>query len=1291
MRLRTVRGYDFGEVSSAMQKALRRGDAHLAGYWAIELWSSGYGNYVWKRLLTVSAEDCWGILTQEVKALHDSYLHVNKNVAAAEAKGRIFISKAVILLAMAKKNRDAISGKRWDEIDPAGLPPCKAESAVFMSPFPWKREFRHPYVALKSCAATHGGLKPRLIEVPSFTAIAVPFHWMLRNQQPLIDNSVPVQLPPDQVPPFPSSWVFGKDRMIALLEHVFEKLEAKHSLVIFYTKEGHPLGEGIRRLVVGIGTISKLGKIERYNTDSGPGYPLWDRLVSHTIRPDGAEGFLLPYHEYLAPTGDAAEDERRRSLLAEIIVSPEDTHQVDFSYAAEVTRADVALSVLIQCLKAVRRIREHDIVKGPWQAREEWLNARIEEVWQDRGRFPGLGPALEALGMRLGTALVLEMRTQGRINPDGNPWPEISKVIDGSAPPPQKAYNSDLKIVRPVWAALPPERKTLLQLLSRFDLTSDQALRFFNSAKRAASFSPCPKDLEIIENPYLLAENDLGAGFEVPVSMTTIDRGLLPDENSGGGEPIPEPSRVSSPSDPRRVRCAAVGVLRRAAQNGDSLLSLAETQIQLEKLDTSRPIVVTTDWLRGHAGFVGNRIRHEVLSPDGDKEKNVEVLQLAELAKREERLRKVLSARALKSEASLGADWTDLLVTSIRKNEGEVDLENERHKEALAEQATALEKITTRRLSVLIGQAGTGKTSVVGALVECKPLIAQGVLLLAPTGKARVRLAGATGIEAMTIAQFLYHLGRYDGLRQRPRFEGENPKATKHSSSKTVVIDEASMLTMDTLQAILDGLDQNSVTRIILVGDPNQLPPIGVGRPFVDLVSFLENSKPEKGKPEPSGAVGRLRIEVRTKAGAPSDALRLASWFTNEPVGGEAERVLSEIGRRNDFNDLEIAFWKTPEELRNALLTQFQRHLGLAGPDDIDGFNAALGYEDGMISFADPDGIENFQILSPERAHPHGVHDLNRWIQARFRAKELRNARDFFKTSLGDEDIVIRDKVIQIVNRKMTGYNWNTKANEENHYIANGDIGGVAPGKAGFLNVAFAGKSNLTFGYRGDNFGEEFAPLELAYALTIHKSQGSQFGTVFVVIPKSSRLLSRELLYTALTRSRERLVLLVEGDNAGLFHELSKPERSDAARRNTFLFSAVVRALPDTPPHAEHLIHKTRKGHMVRSKTELIIADKLFEAGIVYDYEKPLDGIKSPGRIFPDFSFTDAAGDLLIWEHFGRMDDPQYVKGHDWKMQWYADNDFTVGSNLFVTEEKSTSGLDSTAFDSIVASIQNAV
>ena len=73
MIIRTTNGYDFFEVSSAMQKAIRRGDARTAGFFALELWHSGYRDYVWKRLFTISAEDCYGIITAEVEALCAKY------------------------------------------------------------------------------------------------------------------------------------------------------------------------------------------------------------------------------------------------------------------------------------------------------------------------------------------------------------------------------------------------------------------------------------------------------------------------------------------------------------------------------------------------------------------------------------------------------------------------------------------------------------------------------------------------------------------------------------------------------------------------------------------------------------------------------------------------------------------------------------------------------------------------------------------------------------------------------------------------------------------------------------------------------------------------------------------------------------------------------------------------------------------------------------------------------------------------------------------------------------------
>ena len=88
-----------------MQKAIRRADARVAGFFALELWTSGYRDYVWKRLFTISAEDCYGIITKEVEALWQGHELVNKR--SVEPKGRIFVSKAVILLCECRKNRDA--------------------------------------------------------------------------------------------------------------------------------------------------------------------------------------------------------------------------------------------------------------------------------------------------------------------------------------------------------------------------------------------------------------------------------------------------------------------------------------------------------------------------------------------------------------------------------------------------------------------------------------------------------------------------------------------------------------------------------------------------------------------------------------------------------------------------------------------------------------------------------------------------------------------------------------------------------------------------------------------------------------------------------------------------------------------------------------------------------------------------------------------------------------------------------------------------------------------------------
>lgn len=1174
------------------------------------------------------------------------------------------------------EDEDKLEGKFFGDLAADELPPCKAESGAFMNNRTWVRKFEHPYRDIKGTKSTHGCLQDTKITVPMYSTFAVPFAWMLRSNQNALDESLPNALPPDDKAPFPTPWVFGYARQEAITELMFNRLTEEKSLVFFYTKEGQPVSENISRLLVGVGYITKIGEILRYQSSEQHTYPLWDRIISHSIRPDGVEGFLLPYHGYLEPTGDEKEDDRRRSLLSEIAVTVDPGHIKEFSYTAELTASGTALTMLVRCLNIVRLIQQHGIVKGPWKQREDWLNHQIGLVWKDRGAFPGVGAALEAMGMRLGVSLVLELQSSGVLRSNDNPWPIVDAIFRGKQNPPQSAYKADLEAVRRTWEALTPDRCALLLLLSRFDLTPEQAKRWFDPNERKAGTHQDITDKAIIENPYRIVEADMGGLKDRPVTIGMIDRGLMPDSTINANHPVPEPSTVGSALDKRRVRAALVVLLKEAATGGDSLLNVNEALERLPGLDLSQPCNISVDWIEANKEFLSEVVDTiRISSKSGEEGKGILVIQLSEYKKQEERLRKIIQARAGIEIDTVKVNWADLIKKAIQESGGKFDIHNERHQAALDEQAKALGRITAHKLAVLTGKAGTGKTSVLGALLLCDEIIKGGVLLLAPTGKARVRLSKAANAEAVTVAQFLYRLNRYDGARQKPLMVGKE----KYKKERTIVIDESSMLTMDTLLAVFEALDLVHVQRIILVGDVNQLPPIGVGRPFADIIGRFEEVSRSKDPSEQklAGALTRLTVEVRAVAGAPSDTLRLASWFTHEEKAPDADRVLSDLELGGSFNDLEICYWKTPDDLRARFLEQFQKHLGIKNAKDIKGFDSALGFnEKGWMPFEAPEGVENFQILSPVRLHPYGVHEINRWVQRMFRVEELRKVRDQWTTSLGDEEIVVKDKVIQLKNETRSAFDGKGKTKL---YLANGEIGTMCSGNDGFLNVIFSGRCGLRIGYSGRDFPQGNGPLELAYALTVHKSQGSEFRKVFVVIPRNCRLLSRELFYTALTRSRENLILLIEGENAADLYDITRPERSETARRNTSLFTWAVREHVSSTPFAEHLIHRTEKGHMVRSKSELVIANMLYRTeGLQdYEYERPLDGVVIPGRFRPDFSFPTPGGEIIIWEHLGMLSRPDYRLAWEWKKDWYGKNGFTLGHNLFTTQDNDVGALDS--------------
>jgi hypothetical protein len=208
--------------------------------------------------------------------------------------------------------------------------------------------------------------------------------------------------------------------------------------------------------------------------------------------------------------------------------------------------------------------------------------------------------------------------------------------------------------------------------------------------------------------------------------------------------------------------------------------------------------------------------------------------------------------------------------------------------------------------------------------------------------------------------------------------------------------------------------------------------------------------------------------------------------------------------------------------------------------------------------------------------------------------------------------------------------------------------------------VEFAGQEGFAYQYHRGDFGEAgSAPLELAYALTVHKAQGSEFGRTIVVLPNPCRNLSRELLYTALTRQRERVTILYQGDPVDLL-QFAIAERSEIATRLTNLFSDPE--LVETPGGTfleRGLIHTTTRGDIVRSKSEAIIAELLHARGIDYAYERRL-GYNDGSFRYPDFTLEDDdRGRTIYWEHLGMLGDPVYAKRWEDKRRWYADHGIT--------------------------------
>jgi len=1137
------------------------------------------------------------------------------------------------------------AGRKLDEIKVDQWPACVNERGMFMAPMEMEPIKRHALA--KQSPKNYGHFRPTPQRYPAYSAGLVPFKWLMRENLPYYAEVLNLDVDPAREPElgYESNWVHEAENQTALLEGFAGHLRKEDSLCLFYAKHV-PFVEGTGRILMAAGRVKDIGDLMEYKREGeGPAGMVWERPVQHSIRPKGKDGFLMPYLDLLSrgqedPTLD----------LEQFTAKAPSEHWDEFSFGSELVTHDGAIAALLSMEIALKRMQDQLGISTDWQC--DWIHTELVRLWKVRGPFPGLGAVLTAFGLPRGVFIAHILQEKAGQNED--PWSKVDQVFKDPAALLPQPLRADVKALASTWKGLPPERRKYLKLISRFELTADQAEHLYEEDSRNKR-GWRGSDQDIIKNPYRIYE--ISRTDPEGIQLLAVDRGVFPDDPVRLKHPLEAPSQLESALDLRRIRAFCIAALEQSAAQGHTLLPSGRMVEIIRNYPIRPECHVTGDILAASLANMAPEIVPVQLHGDAG-------LQLERYKVVGELVRKQILGRLGGKRHKVDVDWKKALNEKLGKP---IDAEDARAHE---EKVAGLKELAEARVCVLAGPAGAGKTTVLGVLCAQSEISAEGILLLAPTGKARVRmqeLAGGHGARAMTIAQFLNQHGRYDGRAGRYVLS-DRPKATGFG---TVIVDESSMLTEDMLGALMDALQ--GVKRFIFVGDPAQLPPIGAGRPFVDTILKLRPENYEAILPRVAPSYVELTIE-RRQVGADRPDLRLARWFSMAPPSAGEDDIF--VAGDDEHKTIRFVEWAAPEDFQKKLIDVLKAELTLSGPDDQRGFNerlGAVGHGDYDYFNATRNGkagsvnaIEQWQILSPLRGMPFGVGDVNRLIHERFRAGYMALATRFPRSipkPFGAERIVYGDKVINLNNHKRDGRRVYPQEGALG-YLANGEIG-IAVGQWNtnkfpkILKVEFSSQKGFTYDFYGSDFRDEGdAAMELAYALTIHKAQGSQFKLVIVVLPEGHPILSRELIYTALTRHQDRVVVMHQGPRT-MLKEFASPHRSETGKRMTNLMSdcrmVEVKLTKGSVFLQKGLIHLTSTGVPVRSMSELAIAEAFSSAKVLYEYEKPLT--LGGSTRYPDFTIDDEiSGRTIYWEHLGMLDNAGYKKSWEKKLAWYKSN-----------------------------------
>jgi len=416
-------------------------------------------------------------------------------------------------------------------------------------------------------------------------------------------------------------------------------------------------------------------------------------------------------------------------------------------------------------------------------------------------------------------------------------------------------------------------------------------------------------------------------------------------------------------------------------------------------------------------------------------------------------------------------------------------IEEENAIEYATMQKKAIWECVSNGVTVLTGGPGTGKTTIIKAVMQIFSHFGLKCALCAPTGRASKRMSEATSHEARTIHRILDVTVSDDGIE--PTFlRNEN----NHLSEEVIIVDEASMMDVVLMNSLLSAIKPGA--RLILIGDINQLPSVGEGNVLNDII----NSK----------CFSTVRLTEIFRQSKNSGIVINAHKINQGEMPDLKEKF-------DDFFFIPMDDKFIPEYIANLCHTRLPNKYG-------------------------KDVADGIQVICPQKKGALGTKSLNLILQERLNPSTIK------KTECdATRERIIRtgDKVMQIRNNYEV--EWTTKAGNSGMGIFNGENGIITTvdNDEKLVQIEFADKQ-VSYDFK------EIDEFELSYAITVHKSQGSEYPIVIVPISKACPFLlcTRNLIYTAITRAAKMVILIGDAD---VFFEMIK--NNTQIMRNTYLES----------------------------------------------------------------------------------------------------------------------------------------